>query len=116
MVLARSPLKQGRRKPRPTVSETTRRIALHRTGGRCACGCGRPVEPSNPATYHHVFPKQRWPELIDDPDNVVAVAVDCHANHEAASHRFPRRLTRHAALLAEGDTAMQDYLARTYRG
>lgn len=111
------PTKREKKKRfRARVSDDTYRIAYHRTGGRCACGCGRRVERHNPACYHHVFPKQSWPELIDEPNNVVAVAVDCHANHETAAQRFPRKVTRHAALLAEGDPAMREYLDRTYTG
>jgi hypothetical protein len=116
MTLKRAPLKRRPRRRKPKLSDATKAIAYHRSGGVCACRCGRRVERDNPAIYHHVFPKQRWPELIDNPDNVVCVAVDCHANHEVASRRLPRRVTRRAALLAEGNPSMLAYLDRVYGG
>jgi hypothetical protein len=71
-------------------------IAFNRSGYRCACGCGRMAN-----SLHHVFPRQRWPGLVDEPDNVIAVTmVPCHANHEAATHRFAREIVWRAERLA----------------
>ena len=81
-----------------------------RTGGYCACGCGKRAALEAP---HHVFAKQRWPELINEPDNLIAAAPDCHARHETAHRRFPQYAVRRARRLATTD-AMRAYLARTY--
>jgi hypothetical protein len=107
--MKRTPLK-SKWKAKPQVSAATRQIAQHRTGGCCACGCGRIG-----TEVHHIFPRQKYAYLIDDPDNVVWVARSCHANHEAASHRFPRKICRHAERLAL-TTAMRDYLENVYVG
>lgn len=113
----KTPSRLSRRvKPKAKLSAATRALVWHRSGGRCACGCGGQVDPLNPACWHHVFPKQSYPELIDNPDNIVLVTVDCHANHETAAKRLPMRVTRHAARLAEHDPAMRAYLTRTYTG
>ena len=64
-------------------------LALHRSGGACACGCqGGGVE----ATF--VFSPGRWPELATHPDNCVALS----SVHRGG--RIPRRAARHAELLA----------------
>jgi 5-methylcytosine-specific restriction endonuclease McrA len=65
---------------------------------------------------HHVLYTQRFPELADDPDNVVALCRQCHADHHAASHRLPRKIARHAALLAEGSPQRLSFIERTYTG
>lgn len=109
----------GRRRasssPRAVLSVPTMATVLLLTGfdGGCQCGCGRPADAGNPACWHHVFPKQRWPELIDNAQNVMVVAVDCHANHEVAFCRLPRRSVWRAESLVTTD-AMRDYLDRTY--
>ena len=97
------------------ISPATRRIVLARVDStRCACGCGRPTQPTYPAAWHHIFPKQRHPELIDEPDNLILVAITpCHANHESAYRRLPRKVAWRAERLAV-TPAMEDYLTRTY--
>lgn len=64
-------------------------IALHRTGGGCACGCGRAA-----TEIRFVFEPEDYPELATHPDNVVALATTC---------RLTRRVCRHAELLADDD-------------
>lgn len=83
-----------------------------RTKGMCACHCGQRIAVG-PIGFHHVFPKARWPELADTPENVVGVAASCHAGHELASRRLPRRAVRVAEPLAHSH-AMRSYFARTY--
>lgn len=90
------------------MSFDTRMIAFARTEGYCACGCGKVA--TDP---HHIFPKQRWPELVDEPDNVVAVYRPCHAAHENAHHRFSRSVCATAERLAVTEP-MKAYLNRTY--
>lgn len=63
---------------------------------------------------HHIFEVKHFPELVDEPNNVVAIARYCHDNHHAAFRRLPRKITRHAALLAEGDPPMEAYLRSHY--
>src|ERR1039457_3372305 len=113
--MKRTELKRSRPKPKPWMSAETRDIAFWRSGGYCACGCGKPVEPDNPACFHHVLPKGtgKWPELADEPDNVVALAVDCHANQEAGSKRLSRKVIASAERLAV-TPQMKSFLARTY--
>jgi hypothetical protein len=111
----RSPLKRTRRK-KPQVSDETRAIVISRWDNLgCACGCLRPVNPTNPACWHHVLPKARWPELVDEPDCLVLVAVDCHADHEVASRRLPRRVAARAERLAVTEPQKR-YLETHYAG
>ncbi len=107
--MKRSPLQRRKPPKRHRVPQDVWELVMRRTGGLCGCGCGRRA-----TELHHAFPKHKWPELADHPDCLVAVHRLCHANHEAASRRLPRRAVRHAVVLADGDTAMVDYLARTY--
>lgn len=81
---------------------TGERIALHRTGGRCACGCGQLADECR-----LVFPPERWPELAGHPDNAVALA----SGHKGVY--LPRRVVRHAERLAESGE-MRDYLTAHY--
>lgn len=103
-------MKRTSPKRKPKVSQEVLIMVHLRTGGYCACGCGKPAISTAP---HHVFPKQRWPELINEPDNLIGVAADCHANHEVASKRLPRYAIRRAERLA-CTPAMKAYLDRTY--
>lgn len=112
--MKRSQLRQGRRRQRERVSERTVRTVYERQLGYCGCGCGRRIARGL-IGYHHVFPKAKWPELVDHPDNGVGVAADCHANHETASRRLPRRAVKLAERLAAGNPRMEAYLEETYR-
>lgn len=64
--------------------------------------------------YHHILPKARWRELVDDPRNVAGVFEDCHANHESGKTRLP--LVKVAAILRglTLDARQEAYLHRTY--
>jgi hypothetical protein len=117
LVRRSTPLKRTRRRlkrsrpKRGGVSEETYAIAWARTGGRCACGCDRRGDQ-----VHHVFPKaaNKWPELIDEPDNCVLVAGSpCHSNHETAFRRLPRSACAPAEHLAVTES-MRAYLDRVY--
>src|SRR5262249_29691224 len=94
--------------PRAKAGRKAREIAWWRTGGRCACGCGELAQQP-----HHIFAVQRWPHLANEPDNVVAVAWHCHANHEARHKLFTRKVARHAERLATTE-AMHAYLEKFY--
>jgi hypothetical protein len=84
--------------------------------GQC-CACGRRVTDWPPGiAYHHIFPKDavHWPELVDDPMNVVLVCAECHSRHETAVVRLPIRVTDLALEWCARDEAMVAYLTRTY--
>lgn len=110
---ARAVLRRKRSEVR--ISEKTRHIAWHRTGGLCANACGRrAIDP------HHVFPQSKWPDLADEPNNVVALCRHCHAAHHSGNpdERLPRRVARHAMLLVGPDREgerRKAYLERYYR-
>jgi hypothetical protein len=90
------------------MSFATRMVAFARTAGYCACGCRKlATDP------HHIFPRQRHPELVDEPDNVIAVYRPCHTAHENAYRRFPRSICETAERLATTEP-MKAYLDRTY--
>ncbi len=100
-------LKQTRRQ-KARVSPETRRIALARNGGRCACGCGQ-----RSVQVHHVLPKSKWKELVDVPENCVGIAVRCHSRHEQAVKRIPRQgILCVLPLISDG--SMERYIERTY--
>jgi hypothetical protein len=75
------------------------RVALHRTGGLCACGCGGRAD-----RVRVVFSSDRWPELVGNPDNFVALSDVHQGGH------LPRRAFRHAEHLA-ATLEMRDHLA-----
>lgn len=114
-----APLARKSREKR-ILSEETRLavLAAHPLRGRgfglrCACGCGRRADPRNPACWHHVLAKHLFPELFDEPDNLVLLAVDCHSSHETAARRVPRRVIVRAERLAT-NPQRESYLDRTY--
>lgn len=96
-------------KQKPRLSEESAAIALSRSDGFCACGCGRRA-----TEWHHVFTQQRYPELVDNPDNIVMVASPCHAAHTIAAKRFPRRVCKHAETHLMMTPQMEAYLDRYY--
>ncbi|MCA1571682.1 MAG: hypothetical protein LC798_15490 [Chloroflexi bacterium] len=64
---------------------------------------------------HHVFPRQRWPELARELANLVGVCGGCHDEHERARRRLPRDvLPPETIALAGDDGRMLAYLERTY--
>jgi hypothetical protein len=80
--------------------------------GLCACGCGGKIAPA-PIGYHHIFPKHKWPDLLDIAENVVGLTMNCHAAHETAA----KRLKRTAVAVVEQlplDARQLSYLDRTY--
>lgn len=94
------------------VSAEAAQIVHERTAGLCCNGCGSPIA-SGPIGLHHVFPKHRWPYLIEEVANLVGVCVGCHAAHENASKRLSRRAVRCAESLVL-DPSMERYLDRVY--
>lgn len=114
-----APLARDSREGRILSEETCLAVLaahpLRSNGGLllCACGCGWRVEPRNPACWHHVFAKHLFPELFDEPDNLVLLAVDCHSSHETAARRVPRRMIVRAERLAT-NPQRESYLDRTY--
>ena len=107
-------LKRSTRRQKGFISSATKKVVIARHGGLgCACGCGRDVQPYNPACWHHALCKARWPELIDMADNLILCSVDCHSNHEVASRRFKRSAVWRAESLVTSPQ-MASYLDRTY--
>lgn len=78
--------------------------------GACVCGCGRRA-----TEWHHIFGQQQFPELADEPDNVVPVAATCHTAHTSARRRFSRRVCIRAERLAT-TAKRRAYLDRYYEG
>lgn len=105
------PLRRQRRQ-RPLLSPETCGIVAARQHGYCICGCHRRIA-QYPIGFHHLLPKQIWPELAVEPDNVVGVAAVCHANHETAARRLPRSACVRIERLARIPT-VASYLDRTY--
>ena len=105
-------LRPGKRRQKAQMSRTTAGIVASRQHGLCACGCGEPIGPF-PIGFHHVFPKAQFPALADIAENIVGLAENCHANHEARSHRLARSVVAPAEMLA-ATWPMRNYLARTY--
>lgn len=95
-------------KAKPKVSDRSRRQALARSGGRCVCCGARAVQ------VHHVLPRQKWPEFIDEPANLVGVCVRCHERHELAVERIPRRALPAAAVELADAHGLGWYIERTY--
>ena len=108
--MKRSPMKRTARRTRPRLTHDTASAAWERFGGHCACGCGRRADE-----WHHIFDQQRFPELVDEIDNIVAVARRCHEQHTQRTKLFARRVCRFAERLAV-TPRMQDYLDRNYDG
>jgi hypothetical protein len=94
---------------KPRLSEESASIALARSDGLCVCGCGRRA-----TEWHHIWQQQRFPELVDNPDAVVAVASPCHSAHTSAAKRFPRSICRHAEVTLTMTPQMAAYLDRYY--
>lgn len=108
---ANAPQRRGKA-PREGLGRDTAGVVYRRQNGLCCCGCGDPIAPF-PIGYHHVFPKAKWPSLVDVAANVAGTAENCHANHEAASRRLPRWAIAFAEGLAVSP-AMRSYLDRIY--
>lgn len=103
----------SRSKPQKAILSPETALAVYtRQHGRCACGCGGTIAPF-PIGYHHIFPKAKWPELADVPENVVGLTANCHANHETFARRLHREVIHTAEPLAATEK-MRSYLERTY--
>lgn len=88
-----------------------------RDHGVCVA-CGRPARKI-PACFHHVLPKNRWPELTLCPENVRVVCEDCHSKHETGHTRLPRAvadLLEEIGLPVRGEAGnrQRSYLDRVY--
>ena len=104
---------QRRRKAkRVGLSPETAACVYARQKGLCCCGCGGRIAPF-PMGYHHIWPKAKWPSLIDVSANIAGVGADCHASHETAARRLPRASIAFAEVLA-ATHEMRSYLDRTY--
>jgi hypothetical protein len=111
---SRKPLKQGR-KSKPVEHQMDPKVcyeAYLRQGGFCICGCGRRISRF-PIGYHHLLPRQRWPELTNDHRNIVGVYEDCHAGQESGMTRLPRSACATVEQLALSPQQLS-YLERTY--
>lgn len=106
--MKRSELKRGRRRSKPRLSEASASIAYERSDGYCACGCGRKA-----SEWHHVFDQNHYPELVDEPDNILAVAEYCHRRHTDAVERFDRSICKRAERFAV-TPSMENYLDNHY--
>lgn len=95
--------------PKPRLSYASAAVAHSREPAHtCCCGCGRRA-----TEWHHVFEQQHYPELADEPDNVVKVNPLCHARHTNRFRRLPRRAIRRAERLATTEK-MKSYLDHKY--
>jgi hypothetical protein len=95
-------------KQKPRLSEESARIALERSDGFCADGCGRQA-----TAWHHIFDQKRWPALVSEPDNLMPVAAPCHSAHTNAHLRLPRFACASAERLAV-TPQMERYLDSHY--
>jgi hypothetical protein len=113
--LARTALKDARPRAKPAAETMQRAVCeqvRQRQRGVCICGCGKLIAPF-PIGFHHVFPRRRWPELTNEPNIIVGVAENCHANHESRH----RPLSRAVCVLAEPYATtepMRKFLDDTY--
>jgi hypothetical protein len=95
------------KRKRPKLSVKTAQAAYKRYGGNCA-GCGKRA-----TEWHHVLSQQKFPEFIDEIDNVLPLCRSCHWAHTSAIRRLPRRSIGSAEGLPL-TPAMHNYLDRTY--
>ncbi len=90
-----------------TLSYESAAEALAWYGDRCV-SCGEQAE-----SWHHVFYTRAFPELADDPGNVIPVCKDCHMRHHSAHKRLPRALIASAEGLATSNQR-RAFLDRIY--
>lgn len=69
---------QGRGfRERESTSKDVVAEAYGRSHGRCVvCGSRKRLQP------HHILPVNRWPGLLQEPMNVMALCAGCHDSHE----------------------------------
>ena len=106
--MKRSALKP-KRKVKPKASFDTMMAVMDRDGVWCS-NCS---DADLPVQLHHLLPRQRWPELIDVPENMIALDALCHANHTSARRRIPRAAVKASEPLALNDQ-MKAYLDSRY--
>jgi 5-methylcytosine-specific restriction endonuclease McrA len=67
---------------------------------------------------HHVWPRQKWPNLIKVEANLTGLCRDCHSAHEfpgVKATRIPRAALPSCAIALAGDDGpMLGYLERVY--
>ncbi len=110
---ASTALRSAPTRSKKQVHPDVAREVYKRQKGLCICGCGKPIA-EGPIGLHHVLPKARFPELAQDPRNIVGVTAKCHANHESAYRRLKRYAL--APIVASLLTTAQrrSYFRRTY--
>lgn len=107
---------ENRRTPTPREVVEAARV---RSRSRCVV-CGTKEQSTDwPHHPHHVFPVNgplhSWPELWDEPANIILLCPGCHDNHERAHKRVPRaKLPPETIALAVGHVDRQIYLEDTY--
>lgn len=69
----------------PRASRQARDRVFERDGYRCT-NCGHRNMPNNPLTVHHKKPRFRFPELINDVDNMITLCLRCHRELEQRKH------------------------------
>lgn len=84
-------------------------VAWDRDRGVCV-GCGLKAR-----FWHHVLSQQKWPELADEPLNVVAVCRRCHERHHTGVLRLSRSSVRVVEQL-ELTEPQKRFLERSYSG
>lgn len=131
--LARSTLKSKGRKAQPRTHPEQRARALSRSGGLCiVCLHEAGVHDVRKLSMrqlqdlvesgrvkaarvlHHVFPRQRWPDLITVGDNQVDVCTDHHNGHEFGGQRIPRAALPACSTDLAVTEPMRRYLETTY--
>lgn len=96
------------RRQKAILRPETRAAAFARSGGRCV-RCGKRATQA-----HHIWPRQRWPKLVDVAENVVGLCQRCHERHELAVERLPRSCLPDCATGLVVDGRMASYIERTY--
>lgn len=109
-----SAAKRKRRQPMP---QQVRMQARQRSLGRCVVCVWEGKPRAGKAEHlHHVMDVQMFPDLELEPDNLVGLCLQHHANHHAAFERVPREALPECCLilaLEVGDRAV-DHLKRFY--
>ena len=98
---------RGMPKTKPRLSQESAEAAFWRSGGVCAVCHGRAT------SHHHIFPQTKYPELADEPDNLVSLCANCHLNHHSWAKRIPRNLVKDAEHLAKTGS-QQRFLEKNY--
>jgi 5-methylcytosine-specific restriction endonuclease McrA len=66
-------------------------------------------------SHHHIWPQSKYPDLADEPANLLSLCAKCHMDHHSWAKRIPRSLVKHAEHLAT--TGSQErFLEKNYPG